>query len=204
MMGISDFSPQEAESNYIFHASRWWPESDSLVNSVRRRFVEVCVADPDIRFEGGFAPGKDAMALPEHLLAQRYSARDYLSRTARSALVFNAPAVHGCFGWKLPEYLALGKPIISLPLSHELPAPLVHGEHIHYVPDADSLALAVRELMSDKAYRDHLGKGSRDYWEHHLTPELVVRRMVAHAEKLVSERDPRTLLPPPPPRTTRF
>jgi hypothetical protein len=81
---------------------------------------------------------------------------------------------------------------------------LVHGEHIHYVPDADSLALAVRELMSDKAYRDHLGKGSRDYWEHHLTPELVVRGMVAHAEKLVSERDPRTLLPPPPPRTTRF
>ena len=46
-------------------------------------------------------------------------------RTARSAVVFNCPAVHGCLGWKLGEYLTLRKAIISTDLGRRLPAPLV-------------------------------------------------------------------------------
>ena len=40
----------------------------------------------------------------------RISLPDYLEETGRSTVAFNSPAVHGCLGWKLGEYLALERP----------------------------------------------------------------------------------------------
>ena len=86
-------------------------------------------------FEGGFAPGKDDISdrFNKLTINLKYSGYEYLSNTKRSLVVFNTPAVQSCFGWKLGEYLALGKAIISTPLTNTLPSPLVHRKHIHIV-----------------------------------------------------------------------
>lgn len=195
---ISAYTPVATDPDYVFFASTWWPESESQLNDARRRFVEACIRNPDIRFEGGFDERGGTPGLPAQLvLRRRLSAAEYLERTGRSALVFNTPAVHGCHGWKLGEYLALGKAIISLPLTRALPAPLCHGEHIHFVGNPGELDSAVGDLMADRAYREHLESGARRYWEEHLAPEMMIRKMVSLAESFVQDRDPRTLDPPP-------
>jgi glycosyltransferase involved in cell wall biosynthesis len=94
-------------------------------------------------------------------------------------VVFNCPAVHGCLGWKLGEYLALGKAIISIPLERALPEPLEHGEHIHYVDDnTEAMSEAVRTIDRDADYRHHLESGARSWYERNLTPAKIAARLV--------------------------
>jgi glycosyltransferase involved in cell wall biosynthesis len=199
---LSEYGTSEPDPDYVFFASRWWPDSEEALNATRLRFVEACLDNPAVRFEGGFNGARIA-GLPEELsFKRRYSTEEYISRIRRSALVFNTPAVHGCHGWKLGEYLAMGKAILSLPLSWDMPAPLRHGEEVHYVADAASIDDAVTALMSDREYREHIGRGARRYWDDHLAPLVQACRMVERAEALAADRDPVTLLPAPPPRTT--
>ena len=75
--------------------------------------------------------------------------------------------------------MALGKAILSTPLSNDLPAPLVEGEHIHFVDVTSPTALgdAIRLLLSDKAYRQHLEKNIHRYWCDYGTPQASLRLM---------------------------
>src|SRR5213075_1129757 len=101
-------------------------------------------------------------------------------RTQRSALVFNSPAVHGCLGWKLGEFLALGKAVISLPLNRSMPADLLHEEHVHFVQDDQaSIADGIARVVGDSAYRGRLERAARRYYLDHLAPERVVARLLS-------------------------
>ena len=86
---------------------------------------------------------------------------------------FNTPAFWDCHGWKLGEYLALGKAIISTPLSNDLPAPLIHGQHIHIIPDSskESIREAVVLLINNPDYRENLEKNALNYWNEFGNPE---------------------------------
>ena len=111
----------------------------------------------------------------------RYSMSAYLTKVGRSDVRFNNPAVHGCLGWKLGEFLALGKAIVSLPLDRALPAPLEHGVHIHIVDGSpESLDDALARLRSDDAYRTMLENNARGWYEEHLAPHRLAARLLAN------------------------
>lgn len=70
----------------------------------------------------------------------------------------------------------MGKCIISTPLSNDLPAPLVHGEHIHYVENTEeSMRDAVEYILAHPEYRHKLEAGARAYWEKYGTPEASLK-----------------------------
>jgi glycosyltransferase involved in cell wall biosynthesis len=76
-----------------------------------------------------------------------------------------------CHGWKLGEYLALGKAIISTPISNDLPLSLVHGENIHIVENNfEEIRKAIILIIKDDEYRHKLEKGAHLYWEKYGTP----------------------------------
>ena len=86
-------------------------------------------------------------------------------KTKSSAVVFNTPAVWLCHGFKLAEYLALGKAIISTFISRELPSPLVHGRHVHYIDGSPiSFREAIELILSDQGYRINLERNAYDYY----------------------------------------
>ena len=116
-------------------------------------------------------------------LDDRLDLGTYIERVQRSAFVFNSPAVHGCLGWKLGEYLALGKAILSTPLSRSLPAPLEHGVHAHFVDDdVDSIRAGVELLLNDESYRSRLERGAGQWYQTHLAPARVAERLVEAAD----------------------
>jgi glycosyltransferase involved in cell wall biosynthesis len=162
---LSAYEPRASELRYVFYASRRWTGRHGAVNAARMRYLEAC-RTLGLDVDGG-------------LLDDRMSLSDYLRRTQRSAVVFNSPAVHGCLGWKLGEYLALGKAIVSVPLSRELPVPLVHGTHAHFVDDDPAaIAAGVEQVVSDLAYRRHLEHNARQWYEEQLAPHRVARRLL--------------------------
>lgn len=171
-------SSQIVDDHYVFMLSTlWysneWNNNDEGVNARRADFIRACRA-ADVVFEGGLvSQGKDRSSeqLFSDFLCKGMSASEWLEKTKRSALVFNTPAFWDCHGWKLGEYLALGKAIVSTPLSNDLPAPLEHGKHIHIVENSvESMKEAIEFIVKHPKYRMDLEKASCDYWERYGTP----------------------------------
>jgi hypothetical protein len=187
---ISAYNPVPTKENYIFHVSTLWQndeynQNDEKVNNPRANFMEVCKALPEIEFEGGFYFTQQHPLNPrfKELSFHRYlSVSTYLQKTKESCVTFNTPAFWNCHGWKLGEYLALGKAIISTPLSNDLPEPLVHGENIHIISnDKKEMEDAIHLLVKDKAYRNKLERGARAYYLRNVTPIASLALLGIHS-----------------------
>lgn len=181
------------KENYIFHASTLWYNkfAASDTNMYRGEFLKAC-QKAKIEIEGGLFYINGAAVLEEmpdypkyketykdFIYERRLSMDDYILKTKQSVVVFNTPSVCECHGWKLAEYLCMGKAIISTPLTRELPGKgLVHGENVHFVHSAEDIYDAVIKINTDSLYRKKLERGARAYYDEWLAPEVVVRRLI--------------------------
>ena len=182
------YKPDVPSSDYIFFASTLWSESE--INNYRALFIEACQSLAGIQFEGGFVrPRSKTRHIPnleglEKLIIsdKKYPLSEYIRKIKTSAVVYSTPGVHGCLGWHLSEFLALGKAIISLPLTRQMPAPLVHGRHIHYIDGSlGSIKSAVRLICQNREYREKLERGAREYYLAYLQPPRVIERILKAA-----------------------
>ena len=164
---------------YIFHLSTlWysdeWNKNDEGVNKVRANFIRACKSIDSVCFEGGLSVSKRSIVNSDFkplVFEGTISIKEYVNRIKQSVLVFNTPAFWDCHGWKLGEYLAMGKAIISTPLSNDLPHPLIHGENIHFVTNDElEIQKAILLIINDEAYRIKLENGARLYWEKYGAP----------------------------------
>ena len=139
---------------------------------------------PLFAIEGGFViHGNCSEDYKKHALKTRYRRKDYLKRIKRSELVFNTPSVHDCHGWKLGEYLAMGKAIISTPISNALPAELVDRQHLYIVNNPEDMTNAVQMLLSDKEKMNYLREQASLYYSQYAKPEIVIRNIVDKYKK---------------------
>ena len=176
---LDAYGPSPSSDGYIFFISSYWPDNP-LCNEMRAAFITACRKHPGIEFEGGFAPREPGVMGTFEPLAtgRRYTLDEYIERLLRSAVAFNTPAVEGCLGWKLAEYLALGKAIISTPLERKMPSPLEHGTHAHFVDGTPgSMKEALDLILENKEYREHLERNARNYFLEHLAPQRCMERI---------------------------
>lgn len=188
-------SPMPIKENYVFHASTLWYDSytNSNTNYYRGEFLKACKQN-GLSIEGGLylLESKSIVgAFPEYaqyrerykdfIFGKRISIDEYIKKTKESVVVFNTPSVGGCHGWKLAEYLCMGKAIISTPLSRVLPGEgLVHGENVHFVKSIEDIYDAVKLIATDTNYRRKLEKGARAYYEKYVAPSKVLERLMAN------------------------
>ncbi len=180
--------------NYIFHASTLWYNKFAwtCTNKFRGEFLKAC-QKAGVEIEGGlFFIGEGPNVLKEmpdygrykteykdFIYERRLSMDDYIKKTKESFVVFNTPSVCECHGWKLAEYLCMGKAIISTPLTREMPGEgLVHGKNVHFVETTEEIYDAVVKIREDSEYREKLERGAREYYEKYLAPEVVIARIL--------------------------
>lgn len=169
---------EKTEEKYVFFLSTLWynhpdNKNDEGVNLRRTHFIRACKSIQNLKFEGGLlADSSSSREKFEDVITNtRIPMKDWIKKTKLSTFVFNTPAFWDCHGWKLGEYLALGKCIISTPLSNDLPAPLEHGIHIHYVePTQEAITEAIQYIFSHPEYRKKLETNAKKYWEQYGTP----------------------------------
>lgn len=165
--------------NYVFFVGTIW-RNENDTNLFRSYFIRACQKNKNIDFEGGFAPRNDGqnMGFENLLTNNRYPFKEYIEKTKKSNIVFNTPAVLSCHGWKLGEFLAMGKAIISTHHINILPSPLNEKEHIFYVEnDLKSFEEKVNFLINSDSERMFLEKNSRKYFETFLSPEKVIEKL---------------------------
>ena len=150
----------EEDNDYMFTLSTLWYSEGAFrtTNVYRGAFARAC-KNLFPKFEGGFyyidgeTPLKECPRYPEYLemygdmiIHERISMKAYMKKTKRSAFVFNTPSVVGCHGWKLAEYLAMGKAMISTPHLNVMPGMFEKDRHYIEALDADEIDNAVARL----------------------------------------------------------
>lgn len=172
----------ESMTGYVFHASTLWSVDNCMqfTNPYRATFIRTCKSLPEIHFEGGLIkPHGDIPQEYEDVASnKRYKFHEYFQNTMRSMFVFNTPAVHQCHGWKLGEYLAMGKAIISTPISNRLPFPFEDGKNLLVVHNQEELVEAIHRLSTDNELRRSLEESSRNIYTNYCSPIAVMRSVL--------------------------
>jgi hypothetical protein len=176
---LSAYASGRSLEGVVFFVATYWRNAPSA-NERRLRFLRAVRRQPELELSGGFwSQAELPTEFGEFLLDGSIGHRDYIKGTKASTFVFNTPAVHDCLGWKLGEFLAMGKAIISTPLGRRMPGNFRAGEQIHIVEDSEDAILAAVDLLHrDHEYRHHLEASARRYWERFLRPDVVIRRLV--------------------------
>jgi len=169
------------KKNYIFHLSTLWNSNNENnnnenVNLNRYNFIITCKSIDNIVFDGGLINKYNNITKEVKFINatcnEEISHLEYVNKTKKSIIVFNTPAYCNCHGWKLGEYLAMGKAIISTPLSNDLPYPLEHGKNIYFIKNnsKNEIKKALLFILDNPNYRKQLELGAKVYWSTYCTP----------------------------------
>lgn len=180
--------------NIIYSCNTLWYntciDNDKGLNHVRTLFFDACRETPNIKFERGLVPTNRSKAQIhkfEGYLTPSVNSKVYLHKTKESILVFNTPAIYDCHGWKLGEYMALGKCIITTPIVNELPSPINNvdvenkawmSNNFYFVEKTKrSMKDAIEFLLNNPEYRNKLASNVRNYWEENGSPISSLKRL---------------------------
>jgi glycosyltransferase involved in cell wall biosynthesis len=167
--------------NYVFFLSTYW-ESQEITNHYRLNFIKACRNLPNVNFEGGLVlENTISNRHPDEAITNlRLDYKEYIAKTKKSRIVFNTPAYHLCHGWKLAEYMALGKAIISTPINNLLPEPLEHERNIYFVTgETSDIEDAIKLLLSDHELRKKLEKGAYEYYINYIQPKQSINLLLS-------------------------
>lgn len=184
---LESFLPDQKEKSvwesYVFFVASLWPHANCLTgtNIYRKMFIESCIKSK-LQFEGGFwvtdTGHPQFKEFKQLTFSRRYPLKEFIEKTKKSLFVFNTPAVHNCHGWKLGQFLAMNKAIISTSFQNILPEALEHGKNIHYVKDENEMESAVKQILTDEEYRRKLEEGARAYFLKYATPASVITSII--------------------------
>lgn len=174
----------------LFMARAWDPvgEGDVLtqterqervaINETRRACIEGLRKAFGADFYGGLAHSAYALKQYPHVLlpdAATSRKRDYLSRLQHYPICIATTGLHGSIGWKLGEYVASSKAIVSERLSAIVPG-FAAGQHYHYFKTPEQCVEAVGRLMEDATARHRMMTDNWIYYQQALRPDRIVIR----------------------------
>ena len=186
-------SPKE-DKDYIFALSTLWydEKTDISTNMFRANYSRLCKKLMP-SFEGGLFMIDDpaqTKSFPKYeeyrkiysdlITEKRIPMKEYIDKTAKSAFVFNTPSVQGCHGWKLGEYLAMGKAIISTPLENVMPGNFREGHEYICVKSNEELEQAIIYLRDHPEERLKLKSNAKQYFDTYLRPDIIIKRLTEH------------------------
>ncbi|KQO20419.1 hypothetical protein ASF10_17230 [Flavobacterium sp. Leaf82] len=176
---LKNYNLTQSSTNQVFFLNSIW-KKESETNNNRALFIETCKSNENINFEGGFVSRSNGDNLGfDHLVySEIIPLQTYIEKVKNSAFVFNTPAVLSCHGWKLAEFLALGKAIISTTHYNQLPADLLNEKHLLYAENQEEINQAIEKLTTDISLKKNLELVSRNYFETYLAPQKVIKRLL--------------------------
>lgn len=170
---IDYYQKTPSKRDYIFFAGALW-KKEHETNRFRANYIRACKRLEGIDFEGGFAPRSrnDMEGFDGLTMEKNVPMADYLLKIKESAAVFNTPVILDCHGWKLGEFMAMGKAMVATPIKNRLPVPLEHGVDVHMVSgEEEEIYEALKHLTSDDAYRQKIESNIHAYYNRYVSPQ---------------------------------
>lgn len=163
------------------------------VNEMRAACVRALRQAFGPMFTGGFSHTAFAKKHFPDLLAPDpalTSKRQYLRLLAEHPICVTSGGLHRSLGWKLGEYVALSKAIVTERLAFEVPGGFAEGKNYLSYADAEGCVAAVNRLVHDQALRGSMMQSNRDYFLNHLRPDRLMANALGLELPHLSENHP--------------
>lgn len=177
----------EMEPKIIFMARAWdtdkieakrQKEQVESINETRANCIRTLRKEFGDKFFGGLARDEystknfpDALLPDESLSAKR----NYLKLLKGFPICVATTGLNGSNGWKLAEYIALSKAIVTEPLVFEVTGDFAAGRNYFEFTDPATLVAAVRKLVDDADARHSMMIANRDYYKNFLRPDALIK-----------------------------
>jgi hypothetical protein len=177
---LSAYHKYEETDNFIFFVSSIW-EKNTNTNEYRSNFFDACNLFESLNLELGFTPRNDGVTRYEGKTRKKQlTIKNYVRGFRKSFFVFNAPSVFDCHGWKLGEFCAMSKLIISVPLTREMPG--IFKADMHFLQcdgSVNEIKKQIVRLIEDEKLRNTLKTNVESYYKEYLTPSSVIQRIIS-------------------------
>ena len=115
----------------------------------------------------------------------------YLRQLDRSLIAVTSEGLHRSNGWKLPEYIAAAKCIVTEPLAYELPEPLVRGKNLLSFHTPAECVTACETLLDHPDLAQEMRHENERYYRAFLRPDRLVwsclERALGLQERITAE-----------------
>lgn len=148
----------------------------AYINDMRAECIRLLRKEFGARFIGGFAPSAYAAKLyPDCVLPASVTKRkNFLALTKRAAICVTTMGLHQSNGWKLGEYIAASKAIVSERLRYTVPGDFAADtNYLEFTTAADCLS-QVAALAADPDRIANMQANNHRYYQQYLRPDSSV------------------------------
>lgn len=189
VLPVGDFEADPGGAPAIVFQVRAWepheskdPNDRHRVNDVRATLIRQLRQRFGDRFTGGFTPSVYANdTYPDLLTNAPIDRPSYLHLIRQNAVVISSTGLHGSIPWKIAEYLAASRAIVSEPFVNKIPCSVSNVIEFYTTPD--ECISACDNLLTDAALRNERQKAAHDLWQSQVRPDqLVLARLAEEFE----------------------
>ena len=178
-------SPPEMEGNTVLMLTRTWDprrasgeraQMRADMNSTRTKAIRLLRSELGPRFVGGLHPTEDARRDYPDLVVDGAITRKsrYVELMRRSAVCIPSQGLLGTHGWRLAEYVAASRPIVTEPLQHEVPGDFREGQNYLTYASSEGLLVSVQRLLDNPDLSAAMRHANHHYYSHHVRPDAIV------------------------------
>lgn len=190
---VQDFEAEmktvPAEPKILFMTRLWDPNEQAIqghpefskqweeVNESRIALNRALRARFPRQFTGGLSDTPYArehcpeLIIPKYMTGKRF----YLRRMKQTEICIASTGLHESIGWKLAEYVAAGRAIVSEPLRYEVPGGFASGQnYLEYTTPEECIA-QVEALLKAPAALQTMAQNNAAYYREWLRPDQQVR-----------------------------
>jgi hypothetical protein len=160
-------------------------EERTQMNETRARCIRLLRKEFDERFLGGFVDSPYVrktfpdLAVPGSATQQKR----YVETVKAHPICVASAGLHGSIGWKLAEYVAFSKAIITEQLGFHVPGNFQSGHnYLQFTSPEECVEAAVR-LMQDANLRNELMLNNAAYYRASLRPDSLMLNAILDAMK---------------------
>ncbi|HMW70108.1 MAG: hypothetical protein KF854_12790 [Nitrospira sp.] len=175
----------------LFMARAWDPSGEGIelsteqkverreINETRARCIDLLRKEFGSRFYGGFARTAYAMDNYGHLLlgdALVSGKKNYIALLRQYPICIATTGLHGSIGWKMAEYVAFSKAIVSEKLRCEVPGNFDNGKNYFEFSTPEECLQETTKLFENRELRSKMMQTNWMYYQSHLAPDQLIMR----------------------------
>jgi hypothetical protein len=180
---FDEYRPEQPVDNTILFQARIWEPHDApgdeAINEQRVGLLRALKREFGSRVVGGVVPTPFARkAYPDLVTNLPCRQRQYIRSSKRPLIGIYFRGLYGSIAFKMAEYLAASKCIVSEPIDNQLPAPL---DHISVYRSESECLEACDRLLSDASLAEFHRLQSWNYYEAHVSPRAHMANLLVRA-----------------------
>jgi hypothetical protein len=164
-------------------------EERIAINETRARCIRLLRKALGTRFTGGFSASGFSVEHYRDLICppDATSQENYLATLKSFPICVATAGLHRSNGWKLAEYVAFSKAIVTETLAFEVPGEFRPARNYVEFSSPERCVHAVQQLIDDQSLRQAIMHNNAGYYQSHLRPDRLIKNALTTALEDVPE-----------------